>query len=77
MRNWSKALHITKQAKLASQGRLPLAAKPLATLTRFDSAMPTLKKPLRKPPREMFGACRIVHIAIQNNDVRITLAELG
>src|ERR1700737_3318827 len=35
---------MTKQAKLASQARLPEAAMPPATLTRFDSAMPTLKK---------------------------------
>src|SRR5436309_831368 len=33
-----------KQAKLAAQARLPEAARPLARLTRFDSAMPTLKK---------------------------------
>src|SRR5436190_689793 len=31
-------------AKLASQARLPEAARPLAALTRFDSAIPTLKK---------------------------------
>src|SRR5438094_4510599 len=35
---------MTKAAKLASQARLPDAAKPPATPTRFDSAMPTLKK---------------------------------
>src|SRR5436305_3348573 len=35
---------MTKQAKLASHARLPDAARPLAMLTRFDSAMPTLKK---------------------------------
>src|SRR4051794_87514 len=34
---------MTKQAKLASQARLPDAAMPDAALTRFDSAMPTLK----------------------------------
>src|SRR6516225_3513316 len=33
-----------KQAKLLSQARLPDAARPPATPTRFDSAMPTLKK---------------------------------
>src|SRR5262249_38238892 len=44
MRNWSYALHMTKQAKLASQARLPDDASPAATPTRFDSAMPTLKK---------------------------------
>src|SRR5205807_10372991 len=33
-----------KQAKLASQARLPDDAKPADTPTRFDSAMPTLKK---------------------------------
>src|SRR6266550_4507425 len=31
-------------AKLASHACLPAAARPLATPTRFDSAMPTLKK---------------------------------
>src|SRR5215213_2090609 len=35
---------MTNAAKLASQARLPEAARPLAALTRFDSAMPTLKK---------------------------------
>src|SRR6266542_6112231 len=35
---------MAKAAKLASQARLPEAANPLAALTRFDSAMPTLKK---------------------------------
>src|SRR5438128_9843527 len=35
---------MTKQAKLASQARLPEPASPAATPTRFDSAMPTLKK---------------------------------
>src|SRR2546426_12337302 len=35
---------MTKQAKLASQARLLEAARPDATPTRFDSAMPTLKK---------------------------------
>ena len=35
---------MTKAAKLASQARLPDAASPPATPTRFDSAMPTLKK---------------------------------
>src|SRR6516164_9411728 len=35
---------MTKQAKLASQARLPEAARPAAVPTRFDSAMPTLKK---------------------------------
>src|SRR5262249_29551273 len=33
-----------KQAKLASQARLPELARPPATPTKFDSAMPTLKK---------------------------------
>src|SRR5437763_1398207 len=33
-----------KQAKLASHARLFELAKPAATPTRFDSAMPTLKK---------------------------------
>ncbi len=37
-------MHVTKQAKLASQARLPDAARPLAALTRFDSPMPMLKK---------------------------------
>src|SRR5262245_9408671 len=35
---------MAKAAKLASQARLSEAASPLAALTRFDSAMPTLKK---------------------------------
>ena len=35
---------MTKAAKLASQARLPDDARPPATPTRFDSAMPTLKK---------------------------------
>src|SRR5262245_61754420 len=35
---------MAKAAKLASQARLSEAASPLAVLTRFDSAMPTLKK---------------------------------
>src|SRR5947207_12417538 len=35
---------MTKQAKLESQARLPEPAKPAATPTRFDSAIPTLKK---------------------------------
>src|SRR4051794_34707977 len=35
---------MTKAAKLASQARLPEAARPPATPTRLDSAMPTLKK---------------------------------
>src|SRR5437763_1089982 len=34
---------MTKQAKLLSQARLPALAKPPATPTRSDSAMPTLK----------------------------------
>src|SRR5262245_2663166 len=34
---------MTKAAKLATQGRLPDDARPPATPTRFDSAMPTLK----------------------------------
>src|SRR5262245_33129465 len=33
-----------KHAKLATHDRLPDAARPLAMPTRFDSAMPTLKK---------------------------------
>src|SRR5262249_20192337 len=35
---------ITKAAKLAIQARLPLLARPPPMPTRFDSAMPTLKK---------------------------------
>src|SRR6266850_1850482 len=35
---------MTKTAKLASQARLPDDARPAATPTRLDSAMPTLKK---------------------------------
>src|SRR5713101_3142016 len=35
---------MTKQAKLASQARLPELARPPAMPTRLDSAMPTLKK---------------------------------
>src|SRR6266851_9991068 len=35
---------MTKQAKLDNQARFPAEASPAATPTRFDSAMPTLKK---------------------------------
>ena len=64
-------------AKLDGQARLPQLARPPATPTRFDSAMPTLKKRSRELLGEEVGARRVVHVAVHDDDVGMTLAELG
>ncbi len=72
----SYALHMRKQAKLATTGVLPLAASPPATLDQVALGDADLESPIRKSVGEDLGARRVADVPVDRHDFRMRGAQL-